>query len=91
MEMSKEKIMALVEQVVNKLKADDELMAQFQKEPVKALEKLLGVDLPEEQINSVVTGIKAKLKLDDLHLDDLAGLAGNMDTLKDLGKLFGGK
>lgn len=73
MEMSKEKIMALVEQVVNKLQADDELMAQFQKEPVKALEKLLGVDLPDDMVEKVVAGVKAKLSL-----DDVSGIVGNL-------------
>ena len=73
MEMNKEKIMALVEQVVSKLKADDELMAQFQKEPVKALEKLLGVDLPDDMVEKVVAGVKAKLSL-----DDVSGIVGNL-------------
>lgn len=88
MELNKEKITEMIETVVDKLKSDDELMAQFQKEPVKALEKLLGIDLPEEQVNAVVTGIKTKLKLDDIDLNDLAG---NLDKLKGLGKLFGKK
>lgn len=85
MELNKEKITEMINTVVAKLKADDELMAQFQKEPVKALEKLLGIDLPEEQVNAVVTGIKTKLKLDDIDLNDLAGKLGG------LGKLFGKK
>lgn len=88
MELNKEKITEMINTVVAKLKADDELMAQFQKEPIKALEKLLGVDLPDEQIQAVVTGIKTKLKLDDLDLDNLAG---NLDKLGGLGKLFGMK
>lgn len=91
MELNKEKITEMINTVVEKLKADDELMAQFQKEPVKALEKLLGVDLPDEQVNAVVTGIKTKLKLDDIDLSKLDSLAGNLDKLKGLGNLFGKK
>lgn len=94
MELSKEKITDMIEAAVKKLQADDDLMAQFQKEPVKALEKLLGIDLPEEQIQAVLTGIKTKLKLDDLNLDNLAGLAElakSADALGSLGKLFGNK
>ncbi len=94
MELSKEKITGMIEAAVKKLQADDDLMAQFQKEPVKALEKLLGIDLPEEQIQAVLTGIKTKLQLDDLNLDNLAGLAElakNADALGSLGKLFGNK
>lgn len=91
MELNKEKITEMINTVVAKLKADDELMAQFQKEPIKALEKLLGVDLPDEQIQAVVTGIKTKLKLDDIDLSKLDNLAGNLDKLGGLGKLFGMK
>ncbi len=94
MEFNREKITGMIEAAVKKLQADDDLMAQFQKEPVKALEKLLGIDLPEEQIQAVLTGIKTKLQLDDLNLDSLAGLAElakNADALRSLGSLFGNK
>ena len=69
-----------IEEVVAKLKSDKTLLAQFKTEPVKALEKLLGVDLPDETIEKIVTGVKAKLaageaadKIDDVK-DALGGL-----------------
>ena len=37
-----------IEQVVKKLTADKNLMAKFDKNPVKVIEELLGVDLPDD-------------------------------------------
>lgn len=55
-----------IEAVVKKLKGDPELMSQFKSEPVKALEKVLGVDLPDDIVNKVVDGVKAKLAAGDI-------------------------
>lgn len=57
---------AKVEELVDKIKNDKELGTRFQKNPIETVEKLLGVDLPDEQIKAIVDGIKSKLKLDDL-------------------------
>ena len=57
-------IKAKIEEVVAKIKADPDFAADFQKDPVKALEGVLGVDLPDDQINSVIDGVKAKINLD---------------------------
>ncbi len=81
----KEKITELVEDTVAKIKSSPELLASFKKEPVKTLEKLIGKDLPDEQIENVVNLIKAKLKGDEL--EDKAD--GIKDALKGIGKLFG--
>lgn len=57
-------IMEKVEEIVAKLKADKNLKAKFEKDPVKALEDILGVDLPDEAIKGVIDGVKAKLPAD---------------------------
>ncbi len=70
-----------IEAVVAKLKGDKDLMAQFKSDPVKALEKVLGVDLPDDIVNKVVDGVKAKLAAGDI--------ADKVDDVKDaLGGLF---
>ena len=43
-----------IEELVDKIKNDKELRDNFTKDPVATVEKLLGVDLPEEQINQIV-------------------------------------
>lgn len=55
-----------VDEVVKKLQSDDKLLDQFKKEPVKTVENLAGVDLPDDQIQKVVDGIKAKISLDTI-------------------------
>ena len=62
-----------IESIVEKLQTDKALQAQFKKDPVKAVEKLLGVDLPDDMVEKVVAGVKAKLSL-----DDVSGIVGNL-------------
>ena len=76
MEMLKDK----VDEIVDKIKSDKEIAAKFQKDPISVVEKLLGVDLPNEQLEQVVDAIKAKIDL-----DKIGGLLGG------LGGLFGKK
>ena len=54
-------IKATIDQVVTKLKSDPSMMDNFQKDPVKTVEGIAGVDLPDDQINPVIEGIKAKI------------------------------
>lgn len=65
----KEKITELVE----KISKDKELQAQFKKDPIKAVETLLGVDLPDDVVEKIVDGVKAKLTADKVG-DVLGGL-----------------
>ena len=67
----KGKILELVE----RLKNDKALQDGFLKEPIPTLEKLLGVDLPEEQLKQLADGVRAKLNLDKAG-DFLGGLLG---------------
>ena len=62
-----------VDEVVKKLKSDDKLLDQFKKDPIKTVEKLAGVDLPDDQVQKVVDGIKAKIAVDGIG-DKLSGL-----------------
>ena len=90
-------VIAKIDELVKKIKADDGLAKRFAKEPIKTLEDLLGVDLPDEQFKELLEGIKAKLNLEDAggKLGDLADKVG-LDDLADkvgdkLGDLFGKK
>ena len=66
-------ILEKVNEVVAKLKSDDKLRAQFMKEPVKTLEQILGVDLPDDVIEKIVNAVKANLTAEDI--GDLVGTA----------------
>lgn len=54
-----------IEEIVNKVKNDPDFKENFQKEPVKALESVIGVDLPDDKINEIINLIKTKIKLDE--------------------------
>ncbi len=66
-------IKAKIEEIVEKIKNDKDLFANFQKEPIPTAEKLIGVDLPDDMINNIVEGVKAKLTVDSVG-DLLGGL-----------------
>lgn len=67
-----------IEEIVKKLTSDKDLMTKFDKDPVSVIEELVGIDLPDDQVNDLVNGIKAKLKLDKLGsaLGGIGGLFG---------------
>ncbi len=72
-----------IEELVAKIQGDKDLAARFRKDPVAAVEGLLGVDLPDEQVKKVVEGVKAKISLDDIG-GKLGGLGEKLGGL--LGK-----
>ena len=53
-----------IEDIVKKLSSDKNLKEKFEKNPAKVLESILGVDLPDAQVNQMVKAIKAKLTMD---------------------------
>jgi hypothetical protein len=79
MEQLKDKI----EEIVEKIKSDKNIAADFQKDPISVVEQLIGIDLPNDQLQSVVDAVKARIDLDKIG-DLLGGLGG-------LGGLFGKK
>ena len=68
-------IKAKIDEVVNKVKNDKSFAEKFQKEPIKAVEEVLGVDLPDDAIKNVIDGVKAKIGVDGIK-DKLGGLFG---------------
>ncbi|MBR1702979.1 MAG: hypothetical protein IJ716_13700 [Lachnospiraceae bacterium] len=64
-----------IQEVVAKVSADKTLLEQFQKEPVKVVEKVVGVDLPDDVVNKIIDGVKAKLTADKASgvIGDVAG------------------
>lgn len=73
-------IKAKIEELLEKIRNDKDFSKKFTENPVKAVEDLLGVDLPDDQINAIINGVKANLTA-----ENLAKTAGK------LGGLFGKK
>lgn len=67
-----------INEIVKKLQSDPTLMEQFRADPVKALEGLTGLDLPDDMLKQAAEGVKAKLAVDSLAgaADKLKGLFG---------------
>lgn len=86
MEKFKEKI----EEIIEKIKDDDDFAKKFMKEPVKTVEALLGVDLPDEQLKSIVAAIKARVNLDSIGkaLDSDGDGKPDLGSLSKLGDIF---
>lgn len=64
-----------VNELVEKIQENPKLLQQFKTEPLKVIETLIGMDLPDDQIEKVVELVKAKLDMDKVS-DMLGGLGG---------------
>jgi uncharacterized protein YpuA (DUF1002 family) len=97
--MAEFNVKKIISDLVEKFKADPSKITELFEDPVKTVEKLLGIDLPDDKINKVVDGIKEKIadgdiKLpDNLKMDDLLKLGGDDnkggDILNKVKGLFG--
>ena len=72
-----------VDELVKKLTTDKGLAKKFVKEPVKTVEALLGVDLPDETVKKLIAGVREKISLDKIG----ALLDSDGDGKPDLGAL----
>ncbi len=65
-----------IEKAVATIAQDKTLQEQFKTDPVEAVQKLLGVELPVDVLEKIVAGVKAQLTAGQL--------AGAADALKKL-------
>lgn len=73
-------IKAKIEELVEKVKSDKDFAAKFKADPIKAVEGVLGVALPDDKIKDIIDGVKAKVNLDNLG-DKLGGIADKIGDL----------
>jgi len=73
-------IQKIINDVIEKLQSNKTLKQDFMNNPTKVLESLVGIDLPDDKIDPIIDGIKAKLNLDDLadKAEDVLGLLGGL-------------
>jgi hypothetical protein len=64
-----------VEELVEKIKKNPKMLADFKENPVPVVEALVGMDLPDDQIKQLAELVKAKIDLDKVG-DLLGGLGG---------------
>ena len=67
-----------IEEIIEKVKNDEAIKSKFLSDPVSVVEELIGIDLPNDEIEKVVNAVKAKIAVDDIggKLGALKGLFG---------------
>ena len=75
----------MIENLIEEIQKDGKLGAQFEKEPVKVIEGIIGKDLPDEIVEKIIDGVKAKIAMEKVG-DALDMLDGALDKV-DLGKV----
>ena len=78
--VDKNNILDKVDDIVDQIKSNKNLIEKFDKEPVAVLESIIGINLPDDQVEKVIDAVKAKLTIDDIQ-----------DVIGGLGKLFNRK
>lgn len=63
------------EEIIEKIKNDKDIAAKFQKDPITTVEGLVGIDLPNDQVEALVDFIQARIDLDKIG-NALGGLKG---------------
>ena len=74
-------IQKIIADVVARLTSNPDLIKSFLANPVELLEKTFGIDLPDDQINQVIDGVKSKIDLSNFDVKDAAGLLGKLKGL----------
>ena len=60
-----DEIKALIKKLADKVQSDDEIKELLKKDPIKAVEKILGVDLPDDVVKKIIDGVKASITIED--------------------------
>lgn len=65
-----------ISKIIEEISKNPNIKEQFDKEPVKVIEKIIGVDLPDDIVLKIIDGVKAKLTLDGASkvVDSLKGI-----------------
>ena len=66
-----------IEELAERIQSDKNILDNVQKDPIRTIESLIGIDLPDDQLKPLVAGIKTKL-----------AAAGASDLLGGIKKLF---
>lgn len=67
-----------INKIVEEVSKNPNIKEEFEREPVKVIEKVIGVDLPDDVVMKIVDGVKAKMTVD--------GVSKAADVLKGMFK-----
>lgn len=74
-----DKLKEKIEEIVKKVKDDKDFASKFKTNPTATVEEVLGVDIPDDKVEAIIDGVKAKLSNDKI-----------MDAAKDVGNTIKG-
>ncbi|MDE7016895.1 MAG: hypothetical protein K2P65_04865 [Lachnospiraceae bacterium] len=65
-----------INKIVEEVSNNPNIKEEFEKEPVKVIEKVIGIDLPDDVVMNIIDGVKAKLTIDSVSkaADTLKGI-----------------
>lgn len=65
-----------INKIVEEVSQNPNIKEQFEKEPVKVIEKVIGIDLPDDVVMKIIDGVKAKMTIDNVSkaADTLKGI-----------------
>lgn len=52
-----------ISRIVEEVSKNPNMKEQFEKEPVKVIEKVTGIDMPDDIVMKVIDGVKAKMTI----------------------------
>ncbi|MHB8129525.1 MAG: hypothetical protein ACYDEX_11055 [Mobilitalea sp.] len=59
-------IKSKIEEIISKIKDNKEFASEFENDPIKAVESVIGIDIPDDQVNNLIQGVKSKLAIDNV-------------------------
>lgn len=76
-------IKEIIENIVGEISKNKNLKEEFEKEPVKVIERIVEMDLPDELVEKVIDGVKAKITMDKVAdiAESVSDLAGSLKKL----------
>ncbi|MEK0317589.1 hypothetical protein [Cohnella sp. 56] len=64
-------IKSKAEEILSRIKSDQQFSSKFQHDPAAAIESAVGINLPNDQVNALIGVVKARLAGD--HAGELLG------------------
>ena len=53
------------EDILKEINSNPQLIEEFKKDPIKTIEKLIGIDLPDDTIKQIIASVKENITAED--------------------------
>ena len=59
-------IKKIIEELIKKVSEDKDLLKKLDDDAAAVIEELLGIDLPNDQVNNIIDAVKAKVTMENI-------------------------